>query len=493
MIDILLNNPYRIAGVYSSANIREIKASISKAKAYSKANKENITVVDFPLLKQSPDRSIDNIIQAESDITFPQSRLQYALFWFSNPNEIYEEAFECLRRGDNKAFKSILAKSNDYSAFINLSTCALLEEDYTTSIKNILKVVREYDLYESLLVDFTGSTSMLTQDQVWQLYVSNLYILAPETDLIKCAIEAGCYEDEIVTLKNSQTQSTPNNIQQEIRKAELTLESRDPKQIINAAESLYTNTANDLKELGEIYAIDDSEYLRIVNAVASKIKSLCVVAYNTAHDKITEDLDTFAFVSGAVTALLTKLDTTILRSQLSEDIKKDLKTVSSAARDPKEYLLNYIAGRSDICWFCGEKATLTKDFSYSKSTTKRGTVTKTTTTTTRTVKFHICHKCQKEHDTIGIIGVWSIVLAIIIELLAAYILCAEYKYYDYSFHWDFLLWVGGINLCGGYFVTVIVAAPLAMFINLFRKNSERKFIRSEGDHPLVKKLRKSGF
>lgn len=493
MIDILLNNPYRIVGVYSSANIREIKASISKAKAYSKASKENITPVDFPLLKQSADRTIDNIIQAESDITFPQSRLQYALFWFSNPNGIYENAFETLRNGDNKTFKRLISQFNEYSAFINLSTCALLEDDYTTSIKNMLKVVREYDLYERLLVDYNGSTSLLSQDEVWQLYVSNLYVLAPEADLIQCAINAGCYEDEILTFKNSQTESTPNNIQQEIRKAELTIESKDPKQIISAAEFLYTNTKKDLKQLEEVYAIDDPEYSRITNTVATKIKSLCVVSYNTAHDKILEDLDTFAFISEAVVALLSKIDTTRLYPQLTKDIKKDLETVSSAAKDPKEYLLNYIAGQSDICWYCGEKATTVREVSYSKSTTKHGAVTKTTTTTTRTVKFHVCPKCQQEHSVQGKLGAIAIILALIIELVVAYILCAVYKYYDYSFHWDFILWVGGINLFGGIYVTMFVAMPISLLLGLFRKKSERKFIRSEEDHPLVKKLRKSGF
>lgn len=98
-MELIKNNPYRIAGILSNATERELQKQKTKIKAYSKVGKEIKSDFDFQIL-DSITRTEDSIDKAFSTIEQNQDKVNFALFWFLNANPFDNTAIEYLKNGD---------------------------------------------------------------------------------------------------------------------------------------------------------------------------------------------------------------------------------------------------------------------------------------------------------------------------------------------------------------------------------------------------------
>ena len=98
-MDIINNNPYRIAGILSNATERELQKQKAKIKAYAKVGKAIKLDFDFQIL-ESIDRTEDSVNKAFSNVEQNQDKVNFSLFWFLNASSFDNSTIEYLIKGD---------------------------------------------------------------------------------------------------------------------------------------------------------------------------------------------------------------------------------------------------------------------------------------------------------------------------------------------------------------------------------------------------------
>jgi len=109
-MDAVLNNPFRVLGLSTTASDREITKRISDLLLYAEMGKKVRYETDFEFLGEV-DRSLDNIKEAAKRLENNDLKLFYSLMWFEIKDEVDKSAFKFFEK-------------NEYDQAINL-----LEED----------------------------------------------------------------------------------------------------------------------------------------------------------------------------------------------------------------------------------------------------------------------------------------------------------------------------------------------------------------------------
>lgn len=159
-MEIIKNNPYRIAGILSNATERELQKQKTKIKAYTKVGKEIKSDFDFEIL-DIISRTEESVNKAFSQIEQNQDKVNYSLFWFLNANPFDKTAIEYLKNGDEEKALEIWEKvtndkdvnSKNFSAFNNLGTYKLLSDSQTEIKEGIEAKIKliESDHFESFV------------------------------------------------------------------------------------------------------------------------------------------------------------------------------------------------------------------------------------------------------------------------------------------------------------------------------------------------------
>jgi len=105
-MDAILNNPFRILGLPTTASDKEIAKRVSDLLIYVEMGKRVSYETDFPFLGEI-DRSIESIKHAAQKIEIPENRIFYSLLWF-DLKCLDKESIEFLKQGDFIAVLKIL-------------------------------------------------------------------------------------------------------------------------------------------------------------------------------------------------------------------------------------------------------------------------------------------------------------------------------------------------------------------------------------------------
>ena len=135
-MELIQNNPFRIAGILSNATERELQRNKSRFLKFAEVGKEIESDYDFNNCLQLINRNKDNLTQAFSHIQQNQDKVNFALFWFLNGSPFDKTAIEYLKNGDEEKAVEIWEKvtqnkevnSKNFSAFNNLGTYKLLSQ-----------------------------------------------------------------------------------------------------------------------------------------------------------------------------------------------------------------------------------------------------------------------------------------------------------------------------------------------------------------------------
>ncbi len=132
---LIQDNPYRIAGILSNANARELERQKAKITRYASIGRQVDSELDFPFLGNI-DRSESSITKAFSGIEQNQDKVSHSLFWFLKANTFDETAINYLINGDKDKAVEIWDKvtngkevtSKNFSCFNNIGTLKLLSD-----------------------------------------------------------------------------------------------------------------------------------------------------------------------------------------------------------------------------------------------------------------------------------------------------------------------------------------------------------------------------
>lgn len=291
----ILNNPYRIAGIFANASAREIQSRKGKISAYAKVGKPISSEYDFPFLS-SLQRSSAIIDKAFSDIEQNQNKVFYSLFWFLNLNPIDNTAIQHLISGNKEKASEIWGKlinekevnSKNYSAFNNISTLYLLgdsKEDLKRGITTKIKLIESENFKDFVHTVADETFSIDTPKQI-ELLIAEL--LTQFKDKYSTSETM-----ELFSNCNGTTQKylSKKFTEEPVHKIETQIEQCNKKRINNKSNAhkfgtdLYSNTKGELTLLKSIVGNANLQYKMLADNVAKEILQCSVDYFNESQEQ----------------------------------------------------------------------------------------------------------------------------------------------------------------------------------------------------------------
>ena len=164
--EIILNNPFRVLGVYANSTHREIVASISKATKFMEVGRE----VDYPLdlsqvkslrLKSEVSHSLEDLNNASALLSNSEERLKYAQFWFLKMTPLDEEAFKFLFEGNINQALTIWKSEDNLSSLQNRMMLYFFKGDAKYALQNGEKL---YELFGDDFLKAVDSNGTLVKN-----------------------------------------------------------------------------------------------------------------------------------------------------------------------------------------------------------------------------------------------------------------------------------------------------------------------------------------
>lgn len=293
-MELIKNNPYRIAGILSNATIKELEKQKGKIKAYSKVGKEIKSDFDFQILG-SIERTEDSVNKAFSNIEQNQDRVNYALFWFLNASPFDNTAIEYLKNDDEEKALEIWEKvttdkdvnSKNFSAFNNLGTYKLLstdKSDIKTGIEAKIKLI-ESDYFESFVHSVADETYTIDNQKQSEKLIDELLTQFKKQFSNSETLQffSGCNGTTQKYLSKKFTEEPLHKIESQIDSCKKKRKA-DKGSAYGFGLKLFTNTKDDLSLLKSLLGISNLKYKAVADQLANEIMQCGIDYFNESQE-----------------------------------------------------------------------------------------------------------------------------------------------------------------------------------------------------------------
>ena len=324
---LIQDNPYRIAGILSNANARELERQKAKITRYASIGRQVDSELDFPFLGNI-DRSESSITKAFSGIEQNQDKVSHSLFWFLKANTFDETAINYLINGDKDKAVEIWDKvtngkevtSKNFSCFNNIGTLKLLS-DSKDEIKEGLEA--KIKLIESSnFADFVHTVA----DQTYT--IDNQKQIEKFVDDVLKQFKGKYSSSDTLKLFSSCNGTTQKYLSQKfteepLHKIESQIETCKKKRKENKGNAyefglkLYTNTKDELALLKSILGTSDLKYKALADQLANEIMQCGIDYFNESQENNSRN----NYLESS--QKLTKLADSIAVGKMAKDRAKD--------------------------------------------------------------------------------------------------------------------------------------------------------------------------
>lgn len=296
---IIINNPYRVAGILSNSTEKDILKQKSKIKRFSEVGKTITSEYDFPFL-DSLERSSNIIDKAFSDIEQNQNKITHSLFWFINMNPIDNTAIQHLISGNKEKAIEIWEKltvekevnAKNFSAFNNIGTLYLLEnsrEKIKQGVTAKIKLI-DSDSFKCFIQTVADETFTIDANQQIEKVVDELLLQIKNnystTDRIDLFSDCSITTQKYITQKFTEGP---------IHKIETRIEHCKNKRIQDASNALrlgidlYQNTKEELAQLTSIIGATNLQYKMFADNIAKEILQCSIDYFNESQEQCTSN------------------------------------------------------------------------------------------------------------------------------------------------------------------------------------------------------------
>lgn len=326
-MELIQNNPYRIAGILSNATTKELEKQKGKIKAFAKVGKEIKSDFDFQILGNI-NRTEEAVNQSFSSVEQNQDKVNYSLFWFLNISPFDNTAFEYLKNGDEEKAIEIWEKvttdkevnSKNFSAFNNLGTYKLLSKnksDIKSGIEAKIKLI-ESDYFENFVHSVADETYTIDKQKQSEKLIDELLTQFKNqySSSETMQLFSGC---------NGMTQQylSKKFTEEPLHKIENQIESCKKKRKASKGNAyefglrLFTNTKEDLSLLKSLLGSSDLKYKSVADQLANEIMQCGIDYFNECQENDSNE----NYLESA--QKLTKLADSIAVGKLTKDRAKD--------------------------------------------------------------------------------------------------------------------------------------------------------------------------
>lgn len=292
---IIINNPYRVAGILSNSTEKDILKQKSKVKRFSEVGKTITSEYDFPFL-DSLERSSAIIDKAFSDIEQNQNKVTHSLFWFINMNSIDNTAIQHLISGNKEKAIEIWEKltvekevnPKNFSAFNNIGTLYLLEnsrEKIKQGVTAKMKLIdsENFKYFIHTVADETFSIDTNKQIEIWidelLTQLTNKFSIVETIDFF-----SNCSKTTQKYLSQKFTEAPIHRIETQI---EQTQNKRSENKIdaYRFGIDLHQNTSKELTLLKSILGKSNLQYKMLADNVAKEIVQCSIDYFNESQEQ----------------------------------------------------------------------------------------------------------------------------------------------------------------------------------------------------------------
>ena len=275
---LILQNPFRVLGVYANSPKRDIVANKGKATAFLKVNRSVEYPLDLKEILPPINRTIEQFNEAESHLTIPKEQIQYAQFWFLKMNQLDEIAFNHLFAGNIDQAISIWSKQDNLSSLQNKMICYLIKGSLPGAISLAQLLYKNFGDCYIEKID-SSSTLKLTGVELRDLFINSLGESIGMTNLLNAATDA-----EWKTYISTQTVGPLiSKISAEVEKTKK-VDHKDPKARIDAARKLVTSTKESFTQLKGILKANDPQFVMIADKLGLEILQCGIDYFNNSEE-----------------------------------------------------------------------------------------------------------------------------------------------------------------------------------------------------------------
>ncbi|WJJ98223.1 hypothetical protein [Algibacter luteus] len=326
-MNIIHNNPYRIAGILSSATTREFERQKGRIKAYTKVGKEIKSDLDFQFLVNIS-RTEDSVNKAFSKVQQNQEKVNYSLFWFLNVSPFDNTAIEYLKNGDKEKAVEIWEKvtsdkninSKNYSAFNNLGTYKLLSRyktDIKAGIEAKIKLI-ESDYFENFVHTVADKTYTIDNQKQSEILIDELLTQLKNRYSSSDTLElfSGCKGDIKQYLFKKLAEEPLHKIENQIKSCKKKRRAANGD-AYEFGLKLVTDCKDDLSFLNSLLGNVDIEYQAVADKLANEIMQCGIDYFNESRENNSNE----NYLDQA--QKLTKIADRIATGKLTKDKAKD--------------------------------------------------------------------------------------------------------------------------------------------------------------------------
>ena len=276
---IILQNPYRILGVYTNSRRQEIIANKSRATAFLKVGR----AVDYPLdlkgLLPPLTRTLESLNEAEAHLAIAKEQIRYAQFWFINTNTPIDNiAFNHLLAGNMEGAKEMWSKQESVSSLQNRLICYLIENKPWLAIRTAEKLYEKFGDNYITRID-ANSTLQMTPIELMHQFIDSLGEEINMQTLLGYEME----KDTKAYISSQAVSPLINKISSEVEKTKK-VDHKDPQARIEAARKLVIATKEPFTQLKSILNNKDPQFTMIADKLGLEILQCGIDYFNNSDD-----------------------------------------------------------------------------------------------------------------------------------------------------------------------------------------------------------------
>jgi hypothetical protein len=282
-LNIVEKNPFRVLGVPINASAKEITSNSTKIKRFSIAGKEVQTSYDFTAYLPAIKRTQETVTAAISQITLPNDKLKYALYWCACLNEGDKDALALLDAKDIGAYYDYYDVKENFVSDINMAFADVIRG--ARSIDGfVLSIIHLCDNYSAEFIRVVcGDSYSLTSDELLHLALD---VLIDECDDIHLYLMLrGDVDDVRATeyVKDALVSRISSSLNSEVSSTK-SISPNDSVANYKAAHNLMAKTKDSIGLAKELLTETDTRYAMLADSLAKQILQLGINYYNSSPD-----------------------------------------------------------------------------------------------------------------------------------------------------------------------------------------------------------------
>lgn len=348
MIDIIVNNPYRVTDLLPTSSERDSQRQKQKLATFAKIGKELPAQHDFPFLP-AIQRSEANIQAAFSELEQNHNKVMSSIFWFISVNQFDEMALQYLQTGDVAKAKKIWHRllsgkglqNHSFTSLNNYSTYILAASAAPAALKKAISLKMTFiksTLFEALVYKIVDETYDFNKkkiqedciDLIVESFRTNDYSLSDLIDLF-----SSCKPDVQEYLKKKFSLEPIHSIESLIEETERK-RKQEPENAYEYGFYLYHTTEKDVELLKALLDRSSFKYIALMDQLATELKC-CALEYldNTTSGrryelalKILDDAKSLAESDELKKQIIENIEV-VTENEKSLPIEKELKDLTT--------------------------------------------------------------------------------------------------------------------------------------------------------------------